>query len=89
MPRHAELVSSKPFSEGGSYKGRAQIQPFVAEHLAEEARVDLTKKQVARNGVAWTIRAFTGDDPANRVEGVAAAEFRGQKIKALRLGAVT
>lgn len=83
----AELVSSAPFSEGGPYKGKAQIQPFVAEHLAEEVRVDLTKKQVARDGVAWTVRALTGEEFVNQVEGVAEAGFRGPKIKTLRLGA--
>ena len=81
----AELVSSGPFS-GRPYKGRAQILPFVAEHLAEQVRVDLTKKQVARDGVAWTVRVLTGDGSANRVEGVAEAEFQGRKIKSLRLG---
>ncbi|CAN5298013.1 hypothetical protein BH18ACT10_BH18ACT10_15820 [soil metagenome] len=85
----AELVSSAPFPERGPHKGRAQIRSFVAEHLAEEVRVDLTKKQVARNGVAWTVRALAGDKPTNRVKGVAEAEFRGRKIKALRLGAET
>lgn len=85
----AELVSSAPFSECGPYKGRAQIQPFVAEHLAEEVRVDLTKKQVARDGVAWTVRALTGEESGNQVEGVAEARFRGRKIKTLRLGTGT
>ena len=82
----AELVSSAPFPEGGPYKGRAQIQPFVAEHLAEVARVDLTKKQVARDGVAWTVRALTDEESADQVEGVAEAEFRGGNVKTLRLG---
>jgi NTE family protein len=85
----AELVSSAPFSEGGLYKGKAQIRPFVAEHLAEEVQVNLTKKQVARDGVTWTVRALTGEEPANQVEGVAEAGFRGRKIKTLRLGAGT
>jgi hypothetical protein len=79
-------VSSAPFPERGPHKGRAQIRPFVTEHLAEEVHVDLTKKQVARNEVAWTVRALAGDESANRVEGVAEAEFRGRKLKALRLG---
>src|SRR5918997_6382119 len=82
----AELVSSAPFTGRGPYKGRAQIRPFVTEHLAEEVRVDLTKKQVAGNEVAWAVKALTGDESANRVEGVAEAEFRGRKLKALRLG---
>jgi NTE family protein len=85
----AELVSSAPFSEGGPCKGRAQIRPYVAEHLAEEVRVDLTKKQVARDGVAWTVRAITGEESANQVEGVAEAGFRGRKIKTFRLEAGT
>jgi hypothetical protein len=82
----AQLVSSAPFSGRGPYKGRAQIRPFVTEHLAEEVRMDLTKKQVARDRVAWAVKALTGDESANRVEGVAEAEFRGRKLKALRLG---
>ena len=85
----AELVSSAPFPGRGPYRGRGQIRPFVADHLAEEVRVDLTKKQVARNGVAWTIGLLRGEEPANRVEGVAEAEFREGKIKTLRLSAGT
>src|SRR5918994_6319983 len=82
----AELVSSAPFPGRGPYKGRARIRSFVTEHLAEEVHVDLTKKQVARNEVAWTVRTLAGDESANRVEGVAEAEFRGRKLRALRLG---
>jgi NTE family protein len=85
----AELVSSAPFPERGPHKGRAQIRPFVAEHLAEEVRVDLTKKQVAREGVAWTVRALMGDGRSDRSEGTAEGEFREGKIKALRLSAGT
>jgi hypothetical protein len=49
--------------------------------------MDLTKKQVARDGVSWTVRAATGDEPTNRAEGVVEAQFRDGKIKALRLRA--
>lgn len=52
----AEIVSAAPFPEGGHYKGKARILPFVAKHLAVNVRVDLTKKQAARNRVAWTVR---------------------------------
>jgi NTE family protein len=82
----AELVSSAPFPGRGPYKGRAQIRPFVAKHLAGDIRVDLTKKQVARNGVAWTVRLLGGAGSSDRSEGVAEAQFRTGKIKALRLG---
>jgi NTE family protein len=83
----AELVSSAPFPERGPYRSRAQIRSFVAEYLAEEVRTDLTKKQVARNGVAWTVRALAGNKLADPVEGVVEAEFREGKIKALHLRA--
>ena len=83
----AELVSSAPFPGNGPYNGKARIRSFLTEYLAEEVHMDLTKKQVARNGVAWTIRAATAEEPTNRVEGVVEAQFRDGKIKALRLRA--
>jgi hypothetical protein len=82
----AELVSSAPFPGRGTYKGRARIRSYVTEYLAEQVRMDLTKKQVARNGVAWTVRAVRGNEPANRAEGLVEAQFLEGKIKALRLG---
>src|SRR5215207_6472120 len=82
----AELVSSAPFPGRGPYKGRARIRSFVTDYLAEDVRMDLTKKQVARNGVAWTVRTGRGDEPANRAEGHVEAQFLEGKIKTLRLG---
>lgn len=61
----------------------------MLEHLAREVSVDLTKKQIAHNGVAWTLRTPIGDEPANRAEDLAEAVFSGRKIKSLRLGAGT
>jgi NTE family protein len=81
----AELLASAPFQERGAYRGKEQIRPFVAKHLCGNIRIDLTKKQVARNKVAWAIRARR-KDLATRVEGVAEAEFRGRKIQSFRLG---
>src|SRR5215211_4926764 len=83
----AELVSSAPFPEDGPYNGKARIRSFLSDYLAEEVRIDLTKKQVARDGVAWTVRAAKGEEPTNRAEGVVEAEFWEGKIKALRLKA--
>jgi NTE family protein len=83
----AELVSSAPFPENGPYNGKARIRSFMSDYLAEEVRIDLTKKQVARDGVAWTVRAAKGEEPTNRAEGVVEAEFWEGKIKALRLKA--
>jgi NTE family protein len=82
----AELVSSAPFPGRGAYKGRARIRSFVSEFLAEELRMDLTRKQVARNGVGWAVRTVTGDEPAKRAEGLVEAQFLEGKIKFLRLG---
>jgi NTE family protein len=82
----AELVSSAPFPGHGAYKGKARIRSFVTEYLAEEVRMDLTRKQVARNGVGWAVRTVTGEEPANRAEGLVEAQFLEGKIKALRLG---
>jgi NTE family protein len=82
----AELVSSSPFPGRGAYKGRARIRSFVTEYLAGKLRMDLTRKQVARNGVGWAVRTVTGEGPANRAEGLLEAQFLEGKIKALRLG---
>jgi NTE family protein len=82
-----QLVSSAPFPVRGPYKGRARIRSFVTEFLAEEVSMDLTKKQVARNGVAWSVRVLAGVKPANWVDGVVEAEFQEGKIKALHLRA--
>jgi NTE family protein len=81
------IVVSAPFAGAGRYKGRTQIRSFVTEYLAKEVRLDLTKKQVAQNGVAWTVSTPAGDDLANRMYGVAEAVFRGKEIESLRLGA--
>jgi len=81
----AEITSLAPFPSYGTYRGEREIRKFVAEHLAKEIRVDPTKKQVAQNRVAWTVRVLRGDEPSDRLEGVAEVEFRGRKIKALRL----
>ena len=83
----AELVSSAPFPGNGPYNGKARIRFFLTEYLAEGVRMDLTKKQVARDGVSWTVRAATGDESTNRTEGVVEAEFWEGKIRALRLRA--
>ena len=75
---HATLTSSSPFPESGRYSGRPGIRAFVTEHLARDVRVDLTKKQIAQNGVTWKVRTPVGDGSGNRVSGVAEAVFRGR-----------
>jgi NTE family protein len=81
----AELISAPPFPDRGTLRGRRQLRQFVREHLTADLHVDPTRKQVARDRVAWTVRAYR-DDPAARVQGLAEAEFRSGRITALRLG---
>jgi NTE family protein len=86
----ATLQVAAPFPGAGRYTGRAQIGSFVTQHLAGEVRIDLTKKQVAHNGVTWSVRTAAGegstDGTAPRPEGVAEAVFRAGRIRSLRLG---
>jgi len=83
----AELISVAPFPDREFHRGKEKIRAFVMEYLGEGIRLDLTRKQVARNGVAWTVRAYRGDHPADRVQGVAEARFREGKVESLRLSA--
>jgi NTE family protein len=84
----ATLTSSAPFPMTGRYSGSSRIRPFVTDHLARDVHVDLTRKQIAQNGVVWRVRKPAGEG-ADRVEGLAEAVFRGGKIETLHLGAVT
>ena len=85
----ATLTSSAPFPKSGRHSGRSRIRAFVTDHLTREVRVDLTRKQVAQNGVSWNVRKPAGEGPEDRVEGVAEAVFRGGEIESLHLGAAT
>jgi hypothetical protein len=82
----AELSSVPPFPDRGTCRGTAEIGRFVREHLTADVQVDPTRKLVARDRVTWNVRAFR-DDPANRVQGRAEAQFRAGRITAFRLGA--
>ena len=81
----AELVSAPPFPDRGSVSGKRAIRRFVREHLTADLHIDPTRKQVARDRVTWTVRAYR-DGPAAPVKGRAEAEFRAGRITALRLG---
>jgi NTE family protein len=81
----AELVSGPPFPDRGVLAGRRQIGRFVREQLTTDLHIDPTRKQVAADGVAWTVRAYR-DDPGARVQGRAEARFRDGKVASLRLG---
>jgi NTE family protein len=80
----AELSSAPPFPDRGSVRGKQQIGGFVRKHLTADLHVDTTRKQVARDRVTWTVRAYR-DDPDERVQGRAEAEFQAGMITAFRL----
>jgi NTE family protein len=89
MMRHfadgAELVSSTPFpSTWGTSRGPESIRAFVEEHLTRDLVIDLTRKQVSEDLVAWTVRTQpnAGEEA---VRGVARAKFSDGKITALHL----
>ena len=81
----SELVCSPPFRKRGPYRGLRQIRRFVVNYLTKEVMVDLTRKQVAGNQIAWTVRVH--DDRGGRVEGPAVAMLDGDKVATFRLGA--
>ncbi len=80
----SELECSAPFRALGPYRGRRLIRRFVVNNLAKELTVDLTRKQVARDKVAWTVRFQR--DHGIRVQGPAEAVFDGQQVATLRFG---
>jgi NTE family protein len=81
----SELTCAPPFRALGPYRGRNQIARFVARHLTKEVTIDLTRKQVARDTVTWTVRFDQGQ--GTRVDGPAQAGFAGNTVSTLRLGA--
>jgi NTE family protein len=85
----AQIFSSAPFTNGGIHKGTREVRTFVADILARGVRVDPTRKQVARNRVAWTVRMPADPGSPGRRKGVVEAEFQGGSIIALRLGGET
>jgi len=80
----AELSSAPPFPALGRLRGKPAIQRFARQHLTTDLHIDPTRKQVARDRVTWTVRAYR--DPGEWVQGRAEAEFREGRVAALRLG---
>ena len=57
----------------------------MRQHLTAGLHVDPTRKQVARDRVSWTVKAYRDGD-GGPVLGRAEAELRAGKVTALRLG---
>jgi NTE family protein len=80
----AELVSSMPFpSTHGPSRGIEPIRAFAERHLATDVVVDLTRKQVAKDQVTWSVRLHRRRGAP--VHGIAQAEISGGKVTAFRV----
>jgi hypothetical protein len=77
----AELTATEPFPERGPIRGR-QLHEVVRD-LSQEARIDVTRKQVTQDRTAWTVRLDAG---GTIHRGLAEAEFRHNRLRRLRLG---
>ena len=77
------LLSVSPFREQTSYKGEGQIRDFVRERLADDVRIDPTKKRVTSAVVTWTVRVLSDEAGGEPAEGTAEAVFEGGGIKTL------
>jgi NTE family protein len=44
------------FAEDAELDGEEDLEAFVRRHLTAEVAVDMTRKQVARDGVTWSVR---------------------------------
>ena len=72
-------MSTSPFPAHGPSRGATAAAGFLREHLTTDVRVDLTRKQIARDQITWTVRAREGS-------GRAEARFNAGRISSLRLG---
>jgi NTE family protein len=78
----AELTSTEPFPVRAPVRG-PQLHDVIRE-LSQDARIDVTRKQVTRNQTTWTVRL---DDGGTIRHGGARAEFRHDRLVRLRLAA--
>jgi len=82
-----ELVSAQPFPDVGPVRGLSRVSAFVDKHLST-ALLDLTRKQVIADRVAWTVKTSSGTSRP-RTRGRAEIELAAGKITSLKLGPST
>ena len=81
-----ELTSADPFPGIGPARGISHVNAFIAEHLSSTT-VDLTRKQVARERVTWTVKT-SADASGPRARAVAQIALSAGRITSLKLGRV-
>jgi NTE family protein len=79
-----EFESAPPFPGHAATTGVDRVASFLRKHLSAIV-VDATKKQVARDRVAWTVKARSSGAGAT-AGGRAQISLRDSKIASLRLG---
>jgi NTE family protein len=84
MADDVELTSTEPFPEAGPIRGVSEVGAFVDEHLST-AIIDLTRKQVARDRVIWTVKTAAGNSGAPARGRAEVALSRG-RITSLKFG---
>ena len=82
-----ELMSTEPFPEAGPIRGLSHVRAFIDEHLSS-ATIDLTRKQIARDRVTWTVKISATSSGA-RTRGRAEIALTGGRITSLELGPST
>ena len=79
-----ELISTEPFPEARPARGVGRLRAFIEEQLSN-ATIDLTRKQVARDRVAWTVKTVS-DGTGARLRGRVEIALTARRITSLKLG---
>jgi NTE family protein len=80
-----ELTSAEPFPEAGPTKGLGPVRAFIDEHLSS-AIIDLTRKQVVRDRVIWTVKTSHPRSSGAPARGRAEIALADGRITSLTLG---
>ena len=79
-----ELRSTEPFPETGPLRGVGDVGAFIDQH-SSSAIIDLTRKQVARERVIWTVKT-SSNNSGKRTRGRAEIALSAGRITNLLLG---
>lgn len=79
-----ELMSTEPFPDAGPIRGLSHVSAFIDRHLPS-AIIDLTRKQVARDRVTWTVKTSATSSGA-RTRGSAQIALTAGRVTSLKLG---
>jgi NTE family protein len=80
----AELTSTDPFPTRGPVRGR-QLHEVVGD-LANDVRMDLTRKQLTRENATWSVRL---EEKGATRRGSITAEFQDNRVTRVHLGPLT